>query len=352
MKYILVLTILMSFSIHAKTENLVSVMSYNVENLFDFTHDEGKDDYTYLPLKVKKASRKIQAHCKSLGKKHYVKTCLTLDWSEEVVKQKIKNIAQVIRAYNLGRGADILVLQEVENLNVLKLMIKYELHKYGYHYAALEEGPDSRGIDTGVISKYPIVKTKLHKIDLTGIAKESRGIMETQVLVGNKIITLFGNHWPSQANPTEARRQAALTLVRAARAASGDIVMALGDFNTVAARDIPNPIEEVLMPNFFDAEKRARRMGRSLAEGTHWFAGKWDSLDKIFVLKNSMGKNVKVVYPSFKIVKEDFMLGKKRWVDRATGNVTIYEGVPYRFYSVEGKGYSDHLPIVVKVKLK
>ena len=43
------LVILMSFSLHAKT---VEIMSYNVENLFDAKHDEGKIDWSFLPKDV------------------------------------------------------------------------------------------------------------------------------------------------------------------------------------------------------------------------------------------------------------------------------------------------------------
>ncbi|MCH2100039.1 MAG: hypothetical protein MK142_16780, partial [Pseudomonadales bacterium] len=33
----------------------IRIMTFNVENLFDTTHDEGKNDETYLPLSVKQS---------------------------------------------------------------------------------------------------------------------------------------------------------------------------------------------------------------------------------------------------------------------------------------------------------
>ena len=43
-----ILLILASFSSTVFAESF-TVMTYNVENLFNTTHDEGKDDWAYLP---------------------------------------------------------------------------------------------------------------------------------------------------------------------------------------------------------------------------------------------------------------------------------------------------------------
>ena len=60
MKALVLLTFcLVCYSVSAKT---ISVMSYNVENLFDTVHDQGKEDYTYLPLSLKQKSPEIQAY--------------------------------------------------------------------------------------------------------------------------------------------------------------------------------------------------------------------------------------------------------------------------------------------------
>jgi hypothetical protein len=45
------------------------------------------------------------------------------------------------------------------------------------------------------------------------------------------------------------------------------------------------------------------------------------------------------------------MLGEKKWVDRDSGDVTIYQDVPLRFNSKTGEGFSDHLPIVMSFYL-
>lgn len=346
MKYVLVLSLFFSSTLWAKE---ISLMAYNVENLFDTIHDEGKDDYTYLPKIVKDKSPKIQKHCRSLAKQSWIEECLYLDWSDEVLDQKMTNLARVITSFN----PDILVLEEVENLRVLKLLLDKKLKNYGYKYVSLLEGEDARGIDNGVISKFPIVDSKIHQINIRPEGKYTRGILEVQIQVEDKTITVFANHWPSQGtkNPI-VRQKAAKALVKAAQNTQSNIVVAVGDFNVVPSND-GDLLERIVEPHFFNARKVARGLNVPMAEGTHWFAGEWGPLDKIYVFKKMKGsKNTKALYEDFHIVKHDFMLGTKVWThwDRGGQRVT-YKGVPLRFDVKTQSGYSDHLPITMKFNL-
>jgi endonuclease/exonuclease/phosphatase family metal-dependent hydrolase len=336
---------LSSVTVNAKT---ISIMNYNAENLFDTIHDEGKEDYTYLPLSIKKASQEIQDYCNGLAYDSWKESCLKTDWNDDVLDAKIMNLSKVIKAYNKGKGADIVVLQEVENKNVLELLVSKGLKDLGYNYISLVEGPDSRGIDVGILSKFPIVSEQLHLIDLVGIAKPSRGILEVQIKVGSKTITVFGNHWPSQHNPSEARFAASEKLIELANKSRSNIVVATGDFNTLPD-ETPNGVEN-LSEAFIDVEKRARKLlFKSLWSGTHWYKGHWGSLDKVFVLKRITKAKVKT--RSFDILAYKFLLGDKELVDDETGVETTYNHVPLRFDLIKKTGYSDHLPIAVKIKL-
>lgn len=340
------LSVLSSNNVHSKE---FSIMSYNLENLFDTTHDFGKDDYTYLPKEVKDNSQDIQNHCKSLSRDFYIKSCLNVDWTTDKLNQKLKNLSKVIKLYNFGQGADILVFQEIENQNVMNLFMRKELRSLGYKYSVVLEGEDSRGIDNGIVSKYPIINQKIHKINLNGIAKKTRGILQADVLINDKIVSVLGNHWPSQGNPTLARAKAAKTMNKIAKKLnySSSLVVALGDFNTVPDRDIPNPLETITEKVFVNAETVARKMGKTIHDGTHWFAGKWGSLDKIYIMKSSLNK-VHAKFYTFDIIVENFMLGEKIWTDRDSGDVTVYQDVPIRFSFNNATGYSDHLPIVMR----
>ena len=88
----------------AQDPRRITVMSYNVENLFDIEDNPAREgDNTYLPL----SQKGTPAHkdlCERLNPPGARRTeCLTLNWSEDVLKKKIANIATVIGRFE-GRG--------------------------------------------------------------------------------------------------------------------------------------------------------------------------------------------------------------------------------------------------------
>ena len=129
-----------------------------------------------------------------------------------------------------------------------------------------------------------------------------------------------------------------------------DLVIATGDFNTVED-DVLNGIKLNILPIFEDVEVKGRIHNRVSALGTHWYRGHWSSLDKIFVLKKSLKRKISVNYKSFNIIKEQFMVRDLEWTDRATNQTSLSTGIPRRFNSKTGVGYSDHLPVLVEFNL-
>jgi len=330
-----------------------SVMTYNLENFFDTYHDKNKEDYTYLPLKIKKRSRIVKEYCEGLSNPFYRENCLNFDWSNSVYLAKIKNMAKVIASYDSGKGADIVVLQELENKNALKDLITKGLAKKGYRYISLIEGPDRRGIDVAIFAKHKIVSQKYHKVDISDYSsRPTRGILEANLNIGGKLVTVFANHWPSQSNDDLTRLKAAETLLNVAKKKKkSNVVIATGDFNTVDDDEI-NGLTEHIIPNFYDVEVKGRKLSRyrkTLKGGSHFYKGNWGSLDKIFVYKRS--GRFKVNYQDFNILAHKYMLTDIEWEDRSTGDITIYKDVPYRFDPKAKKGFSDHLPVVIKIQI-
>lgn len=332
---------MISVSLFSKS---VTLMNYNVENLFDTIHDSGKTDYTYLPYKIKKNSPKIQSYCKSLSKKSWRKSCLYTDWTPKILNKKLNNIAKVLKSYK--GGADIIVLQEVENENVLRMLVA----KLGrdYKYYSLLEGPDRRGIDNGVISKYPIVSSKLHRVDMKPLLRRpTRDILEVNIEINNKAVRLYANHWPSQGGgsiTSKARERVAQELVKISKSSRADLTIALGDFNTLK-KDRPHGIKKHILKYFYDAHVEAVAAGNMMMEGSHWFAGHWSRLDRLFILKKS---SVKIDYRGFNIHSKTFMFTDIDWENYETGEITTYRDVPYRFNNKSGAGFSDHLPLVLE----
>lgn len=349
-KYLTLLVVFSQFAF-AGGKRTFSVMTYNLENLFDTVHDEGKKDWTYLPLAFKQTSQEVQDYCNSLSNEWYKKSCLELDWSEEVLDSKISNVSKVIKEYNHGLGADILVFQEIENINALTLLQKKGLKHMGYKELVLIEGPDSRGIDVAIMSKFPLKSKRLHEVSMKPYSdRVTRGILEATFQVFDKTVTVFANHWPSQANPDGTRLNASNVLVAQALKATGDIVIAAGDFNTVEDDEI-NALKLNIQPYFVDVEKKGRQQSRFSAPGTHWYRGEWESLDKIFVLKRSLRNLKGINHSSFRIVYENFMLRDLEWTNRDTGETRTDKNIPHRFNPETGLGFSDHLPVGIDFTL-
>src|SRR5690606_36979552 len=72
-----------------------SVMTFNAENMFDNVHDEGVNDYTYLPLSEKNKPEVIEA-CKKQNNTYYRNECLNKNWDDQAVNFKLSQVAKVI----------------------------------------------------------------------------------------------------------------------------------------------------------------------------------------------------------------------------------------------------------------
>ena len=163
-----------------------SVMTLNVENLFDTKDDLKKNDKAFLPIEQKQ-SKKHKESCLKIRVSSWKNECLYLDWNIETKDAKLKNLVDYILLFE--NGADIIALQEVENNNILNQLYKL-LEPYGYIDFVLLEGKDYRGIDNAIISKFKIHDSKLHYIKFSGdnSNKDSRPILDVTINVNNKKI--------------------------------------------------------------------------------------------------------------------------------------------------------------------
>lgn len=350
---IIACTFSISVLAHAGSKERFTMMSYNAENLFNAVHDEGTDDYEYLPLELKEGiyANETRAFCGNKG------DCANKDWTDAVYKKKLQNIAKSILSYNNGKGADVVMMQEVENIQVLNDLIK-TMPNSGYKYVQLIEGKDKRGIDPGAISKIPFTSSKLHlPADAKGV---KRGTLEVNLLIKNVKVTLMSNHWPSQANPVADRMTAAKIVEKAVKdAAASDIIVSAGDFNTTETEK-PNAVE--YMKNLMvDARSKATELGVKLFPGSYKHGGKWGSLDRIFV-KVQNSKKILPIYETFNVYAPLFILKSKGNVSTFKTGKTPNPGPsdsidynkyePFRFDYSKNDGFSDHLPSVISFEIQ
>lgn len=329
-----------------KAPHEVSVMTFNVENLFDTTHDQGTDDYTYLPLAVKKTSPEAQAACAKVSNSFYKTECYEKDWSDANLEFKLSQIEKVIKYIENGQGPDIITMAEVENLNVLNRLTDKNLKGLGYQTRLLVEGPDTRGIDPAILSKFPLKgKPKLHIIPYKDSdpeqlkrAQKSRGILEaTLLLPNNKTVTVLAAHLPSQANPTEWRAQA-IQFIKARFKEANDKNEGLiigGDFNII---DLEDRSEGFFSKELASVGQVSHLVGCKNCEGSHNHKGEWSFLDVlVFNQKIKEGSKLELIPDSIQVVKTPDHLKRN--------------GTPLRFNEDKKEGVSDHFPLYSRLKI-
>ena len=118
------------------------VAFYNQENLFDTIHDEGKNDYDFLPD----------------GSYH---------WNSHKYNNKLANMSRVLSELCTDRvkgGAAFIGLSEVENARVLEdLVAQPALKEKGFKFIHFE-GDDRRGVDVAALYNPKMFRPKSCKL--------------------------------------------------------------------------------------------------------------------------------------------------------------------------------------------
>lgn len=176
----------MLFGTSASAQKKFSVYAigfYNVENLFDTTHDEGKNDHDFTPTG-------------------------SYQWNEMKYSHKLHNMASVLAEMGTdvlpNVGCAVIGLAEVENDHVMSdLTSQPELAKRGYKYVHIE-GPDHRGIDCALIYNpklFTVRDTKLvpYVYDLPkDSTRATRGFLTVSGTLAGEHVTIVVCHLPSR----------------------------------------------------------------------------------------------------------------------------------------------------------
>jgi len=321
----------------------VTVMTFNVENLFDNNDDPGKDDETYLRFADKQSASHI-TKCNKIAVESWRNQCLQFDWTDAVIDHKLTVLAETIRQVNDGRGADIIALQEVENVAILERLRTEVLADSGYLPAILIEGQDIRGIDVAFLSRLPLASpAKLHPLileDYPDRIGDTRGVLEaTFESPDGSLLTGFSVHFPAPFHPTEMRELAYehLNSLRASLPADRN-TFAAGDFNTTGSEDRElGMLERFVRPYWTVAHEQCQG-----CRGTQYYApdDSWSFLDMILF---APGRGEKTTW--------QIRAESVRIANQLAQQVTK-DGTPLRFDPLERIGVSDHWPVQLTLEPK
>ncbi|RME14140.1 MAG: hypothetical protein D6797_09540 [Bdellovibrio sp.] len=347
----------------------ITIMTYNVENLFDTEHDRGKDDWDFLPKNY--PGKKSGCARKS---PNYRFRCLKSDWTPDKLQIKLRQIKKMV-TYSNGLP-DILAVQEIENENVARMLSD----TLGFNRFILEEGPDRRGIDVALFFNEDKVTYLTHRIwTLRGDSFEkhpSRDILGVyfEFPKGDKmsVLAVYVNHWPSQRAPSMKRVMAAQQLKKfleedRRKYGSAFHAVVLGDFNTVN-RDWPHPINSVLLNpswihHLIDVQSLAKKYGYYKANsplGSYFYPPRmeWSFLDRVLISQNLHdAKGLEASLKSFSVISPKFAKRAFRYTRSESAlRGSMVMGVPIRYNhnasDIRKAGYSDHFPISVKIRYR
>lgn len=321
----------------------LTVLEYNVENLFDTLHAEGRMDEEFLPM----AERR---------------------WTGHRYWKKLGQLNRVIAAVGGLTPPDLIALCEVENGKILEdLTQKTALRRWQYRYV-ITHSPDERGIDVALLYQphtFRLLSKVSERIPYNIYNNESptRDILHVsgEVLSGDTL-DIFLCHFPSRAGD-ERKKEAYRCRAAALLKQKSDSVMALrqhpavliiGDFNDeftdrsifeiLAARSPKNATSFASDSLYVLSAQKEADNGIC---GTYKYKGNWNQLDQVIV-NGRLLLQESTLYTSWadcRIVDFPFLLQADKSHDgkrpRSTYRGTFYNG-----------GFSDHLPMSLRLYLK
>jgi exonuclease III len=311
----------------------VRLMFYNVENLFDIYDDTLKEDDDFLPGGL-------------------------MRWNLTRYIKKINSIYKTIVAAGGWNPPAIVAFCEVENRKVLEDLV-YGTYLSKYDYGIIhEESPDTRGIDVCLIYRKNVVDIIDYRYWIPSeISREkftSRSILYTRLAVNSDTVHLIVNHWPSRRGGVlamEDLRMIIAAMVRAKvdslidKSSTGAKIIIAGDFNS-----IPDDPEMKSLTASHDSAISLVNLSVGPAAkglGSYRYMGTWEMIDQILVSAGLLTCDQGLYTDSnqFSIFKTDFLLRRD----------PKYPGLSplstYRGYRYQG-GFSDHLPVLLDLKLR
>ena len=289
-------------------QDSLTIISYNVENLFDYEHDTLKNDSSFMPD----------------GMHH---------WTYYRYQTKLDRIAQVIVNISGWESAALVGLCEVENARCL-CDLCYILKRFHYKYIHYESA-DERGIDVALLydsTKVKILNSKsLHvplKNDLT------RDILYVKALLtSSDTLHTMVCHLPSKLGGTTATDWKRKTAKQVIQQQVDSILQLQPNAKIVVMGDMNNdPINDIqYLDNLMISSNR-------VGLGTHKYQGIWSCLDQFYVSHSLKDIAQATIFAPNWLLEED-----TKYLDYQPKRT--YVGFRYH------DGYSDHLPVVLRFRL-
>ena len=317
---------------------IFTFVELNCENLFDCRHDSLKQDYEFCEGGMR-------------------------NWHHGRYWRKVNNIGREIIACG-GEGddwnlPDMVALVEVENDSVMTMLTKRSLLNRAHYEYVMTNSADVRGIDVALLyspSSFHLDSYYSIRVQMPANERPTRDILYAKGSVPSVIIPnessnfstlhVFVVHAPSRTGgekETEYLRQCVSNRlcqsIDSIHSIESDAnIIVAGDFN-----DYYNNSSVLLLSDHGMYNISAGSKGNNGAKGTYRYRGEWGSLDQILISESLIkrSQNAKCFINDLPfLVEEDDKYGGIR--PRRT-----FVGPKY-----DADGFSDHLPLVLKLSWK
>jgi len=306
----------------------MTIMTYNVENMFDTKHDSLKNDYDFMPQAEKQ-------------------------WTRERYYKKVNDVMRtIVSAGEDGEWPMLVGLCEVENDYVMKSMTdssRYRKLGYGYvHY----ESPDARGIDVALLYRKDMFTPLVSRP--VGVKlpdeKDTRDILYVcGTLNDGTMLHVIETHMPSRRGGAQATEKNRMSVAEKIKMITDSIfaldndaaIVIMGDMNdrpddkamheTLGVMPTGGSIYEsgVLYNLTWDGFPTANAQ-----EGSYFHAGEWESLDQIIVSGALLNGKLRIKAKEKADVFDPWWLKNKEGAPKRTYLGNTYQG-----------GTSDHFPV-------
>ena len=312
-------------------------MFYNLENLYDTVNDPKVADDEFTPVGDKR-------------------------WTEERYWSKLENLSQVFSAVasSYGNFPVVAGVSEVENIRVMRDLASRR-RMQGAHYKVIHyESNDARGVDVGMFyrpDKFTLIGSEPVKLVLrSGREYIGRDILAAWGKIDGEIFCFYVCHFLSRragVNASQGFRCAGADTVRD----HADMLRKLyPDLKVVIMGDMNDTPEDHSLADLLRARKSIFHVDEgeyfnpfwALMDeglGTSMHNHKWVLYDNIIVSRNLLPTYEQV--RGLRIMKTD----SRHYGEIYKKNFMMQKGAPKRSYFGNSfqNGYSDHLPVIIKL---
>ena len=309
-----------------------------MENFFDTSDDTLKEDNDFLPQGL-------------------------MRWNYKRYRDKVNAIYKVITAAGEWDSPAMAGFCEVEKRSVLQDLI-FDTYLQKYNYGIIhEESGDPRGIDVCLIYRKDLVTLLSYRYLKPDRLREeefkTRSILYSKWMISDDTIHLFLNHWPSRRGGVLAGESLRTDISGMLKEKTDSIsrivrgqakIIIAGDFNCT-----PGDKEVFSLTEINENDNSGNNaplvnlseLSANKGIGTYKYMGTWEMIDQVIVsewlLKCSKGFYTNAGL--LRIFNPDFLLRR----DPSYPGFTPFS--TYRGYSYQG-GFSDHLPVILDLRIK